>query len=1084
MTEKRFELTPEILLQHGHFLRKIARGLLRDEYLAEDALQESWLAALEQRPHPVRWRAWLTRVTRNIAIKTLRTRERANARETKAARPERSNATHPRELLLRSVVDAVLGLREPYRSTVFMRCFEDVSVADIAAREGVAEVTIRSRLRRALAQLRERLDAEHGERRCWLEGLGTMTGFRLASVTSEALPAGGSLIVLKLVAAAALVVAATAGLWGWLRPEPSLPESPPTSGELDAKLAPPEHVESPLSVPEQTAPVRTAIEDATARTEIEKARSDDSDPPHVHGSVTDREGHHIAQARITLYDFECADLQGKMIAEITTDGKGAFSLSWHGVISPDPHTRKLIVADKEGFAIGFVTWCPLCDPPFERTIRLRLPSSASGRVLDQSGHAVVGAEVIALLTMDDNEIELWGVRSCEFFATTTDPAGRFAFQRVPPDAQVNFIVSAQGFGTQLTNATDDSLVGFFSPDSSDIVITMQPEAVIEGVTVVKESGEPVPGVSLFVMPEFFDPRRNRTIVSDESGAFRIGALTSGTYSIYLSPDWPGLEQWTMSSVDLEVEAGERTGNVRLELSPGGVLEFLVTDANTAMPIHKATVHVNLKGGEPLHDSTWGRKDSIWADADMSGVARLPLDADRYPGYEVEAEGYLPSRSEEGVVIESGRTTRVAVGLSPAPRIRGIAVDSGGEPVSGADFAVTASSMSWSRIGETTGASGEFEIAWYPGEPEESAEDSRGEIILNFYHSERNLVGHGVVENPDAPVRVVLVPGIVLKGRVVDEHAISIAGASVQVEHDSEVTTDLAGSYEIPAIAPHRSLTLRAEAKGYAWSVIEVETGEATGVLELQDIVLERADLGVSGVVLDVNGKPVPRARLSVTTGPRGERQMRITRPETKSAVDGTFEISGLTAGTVSLQAFKSPDGNGQLEAEAGETDLRLVVRFGMPDFGSVWESLNRPRPQLLRDHQLLRLDRVKFDRPPSFGRGERVLVCLYDMNKLASRQLVKDLNERAFDLAQRDVFIVGLDASENGLTVLSDWAKDKGLRFPVGALEDDVDLTLHEWGTRGDYLPWLVLTDRGHIVRAEGFPFDQLDLTLDGLGKE
>src|SRR6185503_16110462 len=65
------------------------------------------------------------------------------------------------------VIRAVLALDEPYRSVVLLRFFEDLPPRRIAERLGVPVETVRTRLRRALAKLREDLDGRVGGTEAW-----------------------------------------------------------------------------------------------------------------------------------------------------------------------------------------------------------------------------------------------------------------------------------------------------------------------------------------------------------------------------------------------------------------------------------------------------------------------------------------------------------------------------------------------------------------------------------------------------------------------------------------------------------------------------------------------------------------------------------------------------------------------------------------------------------------------------------------------------------------------------------------------------------------------------------------------------
>jgi RNA polymerase sigma-70 factor (ECF subfamily) len=150
------------LLRHGAFLRRLAASLLRGEEGVDDVIQHAYLKALEGRPrHP---RAWLAKVVRNLVFERLRLRSRARRRERVAARRETlpSPADYVERLeVQRQVVAAVLSLKEPYRSTIMQRYFDELTPREIARRSGVPYETVRTRLGRALRELRRRLDAEH-----------------------------------------------------------------------------------------------------------------------------------------------------------------------------------------------------------------------------------------------------------------------------------------------------------------------------------------------------------------------------------------------------------------------------------------------------------------------------------------------------------------------------------------------------------------------------------------------------------------------------------------------------------------------------------------------------------------------------------------------------------------------------------------------------------------------------------------------------------------------------------------------------------------------------------------------------------
>lgn len=119
------------LLHHRSFVRSLARGLVGDGALADDLEQEAWRKALERPPREASGvRAWFATVLRHLAGREARAGRRRAYREQAAARPEAvvgAAQMHERLHLEKALVLAVGALDEPYRSTIFLRYFEELS---------------------------------------------------------------------------------------------------------------------------------------------------------------------------------------------------------------------------------------------------------------------------------------------------------------------------------------------------------------------------------------------------------------------------------------------------------------------------------------------------------------------------------------------------------------------------------------------------------------------------------------------------------------------------------------------------------------------------------------------------------------------------------------------------------------------------------------------------------------------------------------------------------------------------------------------------------------------------------------------
>jgi RNA polymerase sigma-70 factor (ECF subfamily) len=214
MSERASSLRPEELLAHGEWVRRLARSLVAGEDRADDVAQETWLHALRAPPADrSNLRGWLTRVVQNAARKLVRSDERRERRESHAPPPTSLPTpaeSFERAALQRRVVDAVLGLEEMYRAPLLLRYFEELSASDVARALGLPLETARTRIKRGLGLVRERLRGElEGEGRSWERALAPLVG---GSGPVVAVMAGGTW---KLAGAAAVALGLALVGWRW-----------------------------------------------------------------------------------------------------------------------------------------------------------------------------------------------------------------------------------------------------------------------------------------------------------------------------------------------------------------------------------------------------------------------------------------------------------------------------------------------------------------------------------------------------------------------------------------------------------------------------------------------------------------------------------------------------------------------------------------------------------------------------------------------------------------------------------------------------------------------------------------------------
>ena len=161
----------ETLLAHRDWLRALAMSLVGDESRADDVVQDTWLAALRRPPRDAgASKSWLRAVAKNVVRDRHRVGSRRHGREAAVARSEAAPDTTDvvaRAELQRALTRHVLALEEPYRTTILLRFFDGLQPRAVAVRMGVPAETVRTRVRRGIAQLREALGGEHGRGDAW-----------------------------------------------------------------------------------------------------------------------------------------------------------------------------------------------------------------------------------------------------------------------------------------------------------------------------------------------------------------------------------------------------------------------------------------------------------------------------------------------------------------------------------------------------------------------------------------------------------------------------------------------------------------------------------------------------------------------------------------------------------------------------------------------------------------------------------------------------------------------------------------------------------------------------------------------------
>jgi len=480
------ELTAELA-----WLRRLTRALLRED--GEDVAHDTWLIAAKQAPTDGRpLRPWLARVARNVARMGKRSDVRRERRED-ASRDTTDPVPSPEALVARAeaqraVVDSVLALDEPYRSTVLLRYFEDFTSAEIARRIGVPEGTVRRRLKEAIDRLRADLGADRTERKRMLAPL----LLPLASARHAPSTVIGVLAMKKLIAIVIVVAALAVGfLWKHHRAAPS--RAAATTTRAPAMLV--------RRGADQGLPSWLA-QDGVA-------------PRRIAGHVT-ANGAAVAGATVKLaLRVDAGVLQP--LADVTAGPDGAFDFG------PQPAAVLDVSAGAPDHASASLT--VVAADPHANTEHLVLElagcrSRMSGAVLDAGGGAIAGAHL----------------SSGGLVAVDSDASGHYSLCLTPLEqpgqAAARVRVEADSYGS----LEEDVLVA--GDLHRDFVLA--PEAVLIGR--VTAGGQPVAGARVIATPDRASGMSDAVggfADSDRDGRFRIAGLAPGKFQLAAIADHLG-----------------------------------------------------------------------------------------------------------------------------------------------------------------------------------------------------------------------------------------------------------------------------------------------------------------------------------------------------------------------------------------------------------------------------------------------------------------------------------------------------------------------------------------------------------------
>lgn len=325
------------------------------------------------------------------------------------------------------------------------------------------------------------------------------------------------------------------------------------------------------------------------------------------------------------------------------------------------------------------------------------------------------------------------------------------------------------------------------------------------------------------------------------------------------------------------------------------------------------------GGPESCQSAGRDSGSIWPD----GIGFRVVFAGNLDDGNKILEIALPKETA-GLNIAQERKSEIKTVTSMA--ITGVVRDDAGIPIDGVYMQILPPPSGWilRKYPE-----GRFETHQFT----ESSEASIHKYHFVARHTQRNLVAF-VDFNEDANnLDVMLEPGAILTGKVVDPYGKGIQGTRISI-HSPDwrmflsptiIKTDTEGKFEIRALPLGHKYSVTAIATGYRINKIEFQTKETPdNRIDAGPIVLARGQFSVSGVVVNRKGKPVANASVHCT----GNEQVDI---HTQSDANGRFTAYGIFEGPVLIIAYIKEDSSGEVSygqkhSYSGATNVKVALK--------------------------------------------------------------------------------------------------------------------------------------------------------------
>lgn len=686
----------------------------------------------------------------------------------------------------------------------------------------------------------------------------------------------------------------------------------------------------------------------------------------------------------------------------------------------------------------------------------------AGRVLDTDGRPIEGATV-------SQGSDRFGT---SYPSTRTDKDGRFEFKNAKLE-QMILTVQARGYSPDLEQVLPQK-------EMPPVEFRLEPGHTLRG-RIVDRAGNPVAGA--FVAADTWRGHRSLEwrVDTDAEGRFRWDDAPADEILIDMG------KQRYMSIRHYGMTAAEQEHTITM--LPLLRIKGRAIDEETGQTIPTFTVCPGVDWGDGRAIYWERRQKKSYTD----GVYEVAFSEPRSAHYVlVEAEGYLPGVSRPFEDGEGEVTYDLA--LKKGAGVSGTIRFADGQPVIGAEVVLCTPSQGvyirngriqqrLDNVSVRTGQDGRFAFAAQTdayclvvlhdkGCAEVTEDDlaASPDVTLQPWGRVEGKVLIGSKPGADEEIRVIFV-------RPYDQGA-------PRVQFDCSSVADKEGRFGFDRVPAGDARVCRMVGRMFSHGVpVEVKAGETTNVtiggvgrpvigkVAIADAVKDRIDWQNLDCLVRSQSAKGFRQTLGMTVAP-----------------DGTFRIDDVPAGDYSLSftayapaatprslrgerlgalnhSFSVPEMPGGRSDEPLDLGVLDLLTLGGPAAGPILTGKAVPD---LKELQLgVSLEELN---------GKRLVLCFFDMNQRPSRNTVAQLARQAEALKAKGIAAVAVQTSQTDETALKEWVRQNAVGLAVGVIASGESKARSAWGVRS--LPWLILADKDHVVRAEGFQLDELDGVL------